>query len=323
MSANNVATSSNNTRASNNSAPAASANNNRAANNNKPAAAANNNRAANNNKPAASANNNRANNSNNNRANNNNNRANNSNNSISGKAKGTLSSLQEKFNDPSNKTMKQVIIFVLVVVLTLLVLFLLKKFFLMIRDRMNAKPWLVKGSKNAKKSLVIAQNPKDDNAVTLYRSDDRDGLEFGYTFWMCLQDMQYNYGKWKHVFHKGNKSSYPNRSPGVWIHPERNALRIYMNTYKSILNFVDVENIPVQKWIHVGIVVSGTNMDVYINGKLRKRTTFDSVPKQNFGDVWITMNGGFEGYLSRLQYFRYALDYKEMYVVIPEKCHLI
>ena len=42
-----------------------------------------------------------------------------------------------------------------------------------------------------------------------------------------------------------------------------------MNTYKEILNYVDVENIPVQKWIHIGIVVSGTNMDVYVNGKLR------------------------------------------------------
>ena len=187
-----------------------------------------------------------------------------------------------------------------------------------IRDRMNSKPWLVKGSKNAKKSLVIAQNPKDENSVTLYRSDDKDGLEFGYGFWMCIQDMQYNYGKWKHVFHKGNKSAYPNRSPGVWIHPENNALRIYMNTYKEILNYVDVENIPVQKWIHIGIVVSGTNMDVYVNGKLRKRTQFDSVPKQSFGDVWVTMNGGFEGYMSRLQYFRYAVDYKEMESIVKQ-----
>ena len=46
------------------------------------------------------------------------------------------------------------------------------------------------------------------------------------------------------------------------------------------------------------------------------RTKFESVPKQNFGDVWINMNGGFEGYLSRLQYFRYALDYKEIESIV-------
>ena len=60
--------------------------------------------------------------------------------------------------------------------------------------------------------------------------------------------MEYKVGEWKHVFHKGNKTSFPNRAP-VWIHPNNNALRIYMNTYDNPLEYVDIDNIP-RKWFH-------------------------------------------------------------------------
>ena len=45
---------------------------------------------------------------------------------------------------------------------------------------------------------------------------------------------------------KGNKTSFPIRSPGVWIHPNNNALRIYMNTYENPLEYIDLDNIPLE-----------------------------------------------------------------------------
>ena len=53
--------------------------------------------------------------------------------------------------------------------------------------------------------------------------------------------MEYKVGEWKHVFHKGNKTGYPNRCPGVYIHPTKNTLRIYTNTYDKILEYVDID----------------------------------------------------------------------------------
>ena len=50
------------------------------------------------------------------------------------------------------------------------------------------------------------------------------------------------------ICHKGNDSSYPNRAPGVWIHPTKNSLRIYMNTFDNILDYIDVDDVPVKKW---------------------------------------------------------------------------
>ena len=34
---------------------------------------------------------------------------------------------------------------------------------------------------------------------------------------------------------------------------------------------------------------------------------FNSVPRQNYGDVWVTQRGGFDGMLSSLRYFSHAL----------------
>ena len=33
-----------------------------------------------------------------------------------------------------------------------------------------------------------------------------------------------------------------------------------------------------------------------------------SIPKQNFGNVWINMNGGFDGYISKFRYYNYAIE---------------
>ena len=45
---------------------------------------------------------------------------------------------------------------------------------------------------------------------------------------------------------------------------------------------------------------------------MKKRHEFTSTPKQNFGDLWVNLFGGFSGYISRLQYYSYAPDYKEV-----------
>jgi hypothetical protein len=49
-------------------------------------------------------------------------------------------------------------------------------------------------------------------------------------------------------------------------------------------------------------------MDVYVNGTITSRTKFTAVPKQNYNDVQICQNGGFEGNLSNLRYFSHALS---------------
>ena len=226
-----------------------------------------------------------------------------------------IKSLRDLFK---NKTFRQIMTILVVSIVTFLIMYFLRKFLLNELNSAKYYPYLIEGTKSGKSSLVISQNPADDGAVPLYRSDNQDGAEFTYSFWMLIESMEYNFGKWKHVFHKGNKTSFPNRAPGVWILPESNDLRVYMNTYNDPLEYVDIENVPVNKWYHVAIVLNHKFLDIYFNGKLKSRKELENLPRQNYGEFWSGLYGGFEGYLSKVRYFNKALDYKQIESIVKQ-----
>jgi hypothetical protein len=110
---------------------------------------------------------------------------------------------------------------------------------------------------------------------------------------------------------------YPNNSPGLYIAPYTNKLVVVMNTFEDILEEVDIDNIPLNKWINVIIMVDEQyNLSVYINGKLAKSHTLSSVPRQNYEDVYISMNGGYSGYTSNLRYYNKAISFSEIQSII-------
>lgn len=196
--------------------------------------------------------------------------------------------------------------------------------------KMDRSPLLVPHTKNAKHTVIISQDPDSINYIPISRSDGEEGIEFAYSFWSLILDYDYKNGEWKHMFHKGNSSSYPNRAPGVWLHPNENKMRVYMNTFDNILEYVDIDDIPVKKWFCTTIILQNAKnhsdktkdvdvnegpshiMDIYINGNLKKSKLLTSIPRQNNGDLWVNLFGGFSGYISRLQYYSYAPDYREV-----------
>ena len=210
---------------------------------------------------------------------------------------------------------------IIVAILSIIILYLAYVFGMKYIRNFNlyikGSPYLVDDTKDARRRLVIAQDPNKPGSINLQRSlNEQGGIEFSYSSWLFVDNYNYKLGQWKHVFHKGNESSWPNRAPGVWLHPNKNALRVYMNSYKEISEYVDVDNIPVNKWFCVIIIVKGQNLDVYINGNLRKSLKLSGIPKQNYGDVYINSFGGYSGYLSRLRYYTYALNYSEIDAIL-------
>lgn len=189
----------------------------------------------------------------------------------------------------------------------------------------TSSPHLTAGMKNAKKIKVIPQNPKNPHAIPVMRSqNERGGLEFTWTVWLYIDDLEYKRGQRKHIFHKGSQQlnadqlAFPNNGPGMYLHPTRNTLIIVMNTFKSIIEEVEVNDIPLNKWINVGIRQRGKVMDVFINGEVVLRHVFNSVPKQNYGDVYVNMNGGYSGNLSDLWYHDYALSGTEIMQIVRD-----
>ena len=206
-----------------------------------------------------------------------------------------------------NSTIMLVLKIVLVVILLIIVINIVKYFYVKWDMDKSGSPMLIDGTKNAKQAMVISQDPNHTNYVPIKRSVNQNGIEFSYAFWFVISDFTYKNGEWKHMFHKGNSSSYPNRAPGVWIHPTNNIIRIYMNTMQNILEYVDIDNIPIRKWVNMVITVQNRYLNIYVNGFLKIRKELSSLPRQNYGNIWTNLFGGYEGYLSKLQYFDRAI----------------
>jgi len=190
-------------------------------------------------------------------------------------------------------------------------------------------PYLIKGMIDSKQMVVIPQNPNVKGSKPIYRSTNQaDGLEFSWSVWININDLKYNEGQYKHIFHKGNDKinnkvapyglNFPNNGPGLYIAPNANDLVIIMNTFNNINEEITIKDIPLNKWINVMIVVENTTLDVYINGTIARRHELSSVPKQNYGDVYVSMNGGFSGYTSNLRYFDKSLGLNEIQNIVNE-----
>ena len=175
-------------------------------------------------------------------------------------------------------------------------------------------PHLFDGMVDATQTIIYPQDPSSNGAVTIYRSvNATDGVEFTWSTWVFINNLQTNAGIFKHVFSKGNSDLaengmiQPNNAPGLYIAPNTNAFVLVMNTFNVINEEIVIPDIPLNKWINVIIRCQNTTLDVYINGTLARSTNLIGVPKQNYGDVYVAMNGGFDGYISNLWYYNYAL----------------
>lgn len=180
----------------------------------------------------------------------------------------------------------------------------------------NESPHLIDGMVDASQMIVFQQDPSNNGAVTIYRSvNATDGIEFTWSVWLFINNL-YDSGQsgmYKHIFSKGNSNLqqngliYPNNAPGLYIAPNTNALVLLMNTFNVINEEIMIPDIPINKWVNVIIRCQNTSLDVYVNGTIARSINLVGVPKQNYGDVYVAMNGGFNGYISNLWYYNYAL----------------
>jgi hypothetical protein len=175
-------------------------------------------------------------------------------------------------------------------------------------------PHLIDGMVDATQMIVFPQDPSSNGAVTIYRSvNATDGLEFSWSVWIFIESLQTNEGIYKHIFSKGNSALSSNgliqpiNAPGLYIAPNTNTLVVIMNTYNVINEEITIPDIPMNKWVNVIVRCQNSTLDVYVNGTISRSVNLVGVPKQNYGDVYVAMNGGFGGYISNLWYYNYSL----------------
>tara|TARA_Y100000389_G_C17470636_1_gene530330 strand:+ start:764 stop:1630 length:867 start_codon:yes stop_codon:yes gene_type:complete len=201
-----------------------------------------------------------------------------------------------------------------------------------IKNDSNDSPVIFSGIVDAKKSHVITQDPKIDGSITLKRSMNESGIEYTYSMWLFFNgetwDANTNFGRWKHIMHKGPKIETiggatdpsvtpeqisPIMSPGLWLSPVDNTIRLYVNTFETNTEYVELSNLPVQKWINFVYTQRNFTTNIYINGRLKKSYTLKTLPRQNYYNLYITNHGGFSGYISKMVYYNYVLNDSKIY----------
>jgi hypothetical protein len=220
--------------------------------------------------------------------------------------------------------------FIIMVLLIFVILLRLGSALLSWMFSFSSSPTLVQGMIDAKQMIVIPQDPSVNGSIPILRSvNDPDGIEFTWSVWFYNDDFSYKRNEYKHIFHKGNDNinlvnepigmNFPNNAPGLYITPNTNNLAVVMNSFNKINDEIIVKGIPINKWVNVIIRLNKQlQLDVYINGTLSKRHQLKSLPKQNYGDVYVAMNGGFSGYISELKYFSKSIGTSQIQRIVKK-----
>ena len=89
-----------------------------------------------------------------------------------------------------------------------------------------------------------------------------------------------------------------------------------MSTTSTNTDFIEIDDIPLKNWVNIIVRMKNTTLDVYVNGTVAGRLNLREVPLQNYYDVHIGQNNGFNGKISNLRYYDYALNIFEINKVV-------
>jgi hypothetical protein len=190
---------------------------------------------------------------------------------------------------------------------------------------------------------VIIQAPDSGYPLIHNSENEVHGMEFSYSMYLFISPETFeatvsdtcggtttnDAKKLKHIMHKGSKDGFPLMAPGLFVEGNKNTLRLYMNSTTAWDNHVEIPNIPIGKWFHLVLVLKGKYLDVFINGNVTVRHEFKTVPKLNFGNVYVLypvrfprggdavgtnfkVDNAAKGMVSRLKYYAYALNYSQI-----------
>jgi hypothetical protein len=159
--------------------------------------------------------------------------------------------------------------------------------------------------------------PTKKDAKVQYTIQSGDGPKvgpYGYQFWMYVTDWNYKFGQEKQVFTRNDPAGTIS-SPQVTLSPTDNTMKISVSVFpnentsknepapsgSSSSNddvfICEVPNIPIQRWVAVGVTTDTKNLDVYLDGNLVKSCMLTGVPKPALGDIVLNNQGGFAGWM--------------------------
>jgi hypothetical protein len=233
-----------------------------------------------------------------------NNSLNNTANNLMRKGNNTMKTMANTYNKSS--PIAKVIIWVVVVFIVILLIW-----------------WIVYAIKKAKQQStenpVIIGSPIDawETRDPIKIPNPSSGYNLSYSMWIYVRDWDYRFGKWKNIMWKGNvksKTKKKRHSPSIWLYPLTNSIKfVTSHTGANGITSCDVENIPLQKWVHLTYVLNNRSVDIYVNGKLERTCILEGIPINNANDnLIVNYNNGFYGKMGKMQYFTRSLSPEEI-----------
>ena len=208
------------------------------------------------------------------------------------------------------------------IVITILVVVLI----LMLLRYILIDPYTLQNIQNGQTTSTITASTLATNGTNTPSSN------FAYSIWFYINNWNYRYGENKVIFGRmGATSGTSNSSitgvsgidpcPTVVLGPRQNNLDIYLSCFpgadqqpttaggNSVVKKCSVTNVPIQKWVNLTFSVYGRSMDIYMDGKLVRTCLLPGVAKvKNSANIYVTPNGGFEGWTAKFQYYPNSLN---------------
>jgi hypothetical protein len=192
-------------------------------------------------------------------------------------------------------------------------------------------------------SVDISNRPKIPAAsFTVPSSPGR----FSYAMWMHITDWYSNYGKWKHIFHRGTNvdsncrtvlsfNNIPEQYPGIWLGDRVNNLRIALttdvplnacsitkssadknsvtsNTSSRSIEYLEMKNVPVGEWFHIVVVLRDRTVELYLNGQLTSTKILIGNPVPSIENGYLGIGSTVSGKLSTFRYIPTDLNATEV-----------
>jgi hypothetical protein len=187
-------------------------------------------------------------------------------------------------------------------------------------------------------SRHMRQNVVRFNHNDVFSKNCETGMS--YTFWCNISNWKYKYGTLKPILTKGPKTTRLGNIEMLQTNKSMPAIFLGNNsmgetgsdpnvmseeptmffTFKELninnpeYNEVyELTNIPLNKWFHIAVSIHSNDVELYMDGQLLKTIHFEhnldfNTRKLNIGEL-----GGFDGYISKLAAFPYAISATEVY----------
>ena len=148
---------------------------------------------------------------------------------------------------------------------------------------------------------------------------------YSLSMWVYIDDWNHNYGTEKVILQSSSDGTTYN--PKISLDAYKNDVTFDVEYYDAnggttASESITVNNVNLQKWVHLAMCINDRTIDIYLNGKLVKSKGLENVIKATIADEGVTTeivpNSGFGGFISNFRYYNKFLTPQQVWNIYRE-----